>query len=158
MPVKVAASSTFIAVSWVAPQDGGSPIRGYNIYLNGILAGNVGWNGYQFNISSSLTAGVTYYITVLAYNDVGSGNQSDSVSIIAGRVPSAPVNVRLLSQNATSISITWTIPDNGGSPITTYKIYSDQNTLGVTFTEIISSTGLVTNYTITTGITTNLAY
>jgi Fibronectin type III domain len=103
-------------------------------------------------------AGTTYQVTVLAYNDVGNSPRSDSVLIIAGRVPTAPINVRLLSQNATSITIVWTTPDNGGSPITTYKIFSDSNSNGVTFTEIISSTGLVNNFTLTVGIVTNLAY
>ena len=64
----------------------------------------------------------------------------------------------MTDQSATSIEITWERPDNGGTPLTTYTIYSDQATNGVTFTEIIASTGLVTTYVITDGIVTDSIY
>jgi hypothetical protein len=44
---------------------------------------------------------------------------------MAAKVPNAPNNVHMTDQSATSIEITWERPDNGGTPLTTYTIYSD---------------------------------
>lgn len=62
----------------------------------------------------------------------------------------------MYSQSATSIQISWLTPDNGGTPLTTYKIYSDQATYN--FVEIVPSTGLVNTYTIDFGIAANSVY
>jgi hypothetical protein len=50
------------------------------------------------------------------------------------------------------------MPDNGGTALTTYTIYSDQASSGVTFTAIVASTGLVTSYIITDGIVMDSVY
>lgn len=67
---------------------------------------------------------------------------------MAAKIPNAPTNVHMTSQSATAITIGWEAPDNGGTPLTTYSIYSDGATNGLTWTEIIPSTGLVTTYQI----------
>jgi hypothetical protein len=62
------------------------------------------------------------------------------------------------SQSATSIGIAWDTPDNGGTPLTSYKIYSDLATDGASYTEIIPSTGLVNSYLIDFSITADSVY
>ena len=60
---------------------------------------------------------------------------------MAATVPNAVQEVTMVSQSATAIEIAWTTPDNGGTPLVTYKIYSDQ--AASDFIEIIPSTGVV---------------
>jgi hypothetical protein len=97
----------------------------------------------NLEVSSGIVAGLTYQMAVSAYNAVGEGPLSDNLHILAARVPFAPQNVIMISQSATSIVIAWDTPDNGGSPILTYKVFSDLATNGLTYAEIVASTGLV---------------
>lgn len=49
--------------------------------------------------------------------------------------------------------------DNGGTPLLTYRIYSNGGTGGTTFTQIVPDTaGIVSKYTITSGIQTDQVY
>jgi hypothetical protein len=63
--------------------NGGSPIKGFRVYKNGLLAGDVGWNVYSLKITSNILAGITYQTSVAAYNDVGEGTISDIFDIMA---------------------------------------------------------------------------
>ena len=89
---------------------------------------------------------------------MGEGPISDYTEIMAARVPFAPLSVSMVSQSATSIAISWETPNNGGTAITTYKIYSDLATNGVSYTEIEPSTGLVNSYFIASGIEVDKVY
>jgi hypothetical protein len=60
-------------------------------------------------------------------------------------------------QNSTTITIAWSTPDNGGTPITTYSILSDSASNGATFTTLVASTGVVNSLTIT-GLTADSVY
>lgn len=51
---------------------------------------------------------------------------STSLEVIAARTPDAPQNLSLLSASPESISFTWSVPYDGGSPIQFYKIFWDQ--------------------------------
>lgn len=53
-PIKKDASASFIEPKWTAPQDGGSPIRGYRVYKNGVKVGETEWNVYDFIITLNL--------------------------------------------------------------------------------------------------------
>jgi hypothetical protein len=115
-------------------------------------------NKTSLMITSKIQAGVIYQIRVSAYNAAGEGKQSDILSIMAATIPHAPFDVQMESQNATSIGIRWSTPDNGGTFLTTYKIFSDMNSGGASFIEIVPSTGLVNKYVIDSGITADLLY
>jgi len=125
MPLKNAAASNFIKVDWTPPSDGGSPIKGYSVYNNGVKVGDVAWNVYTFTVTTNLQAGNIYSISVSAYNDVGESVLSVGNRIMAAKVPSAPTSIRMIDQSSTFIEIAWERPDNGGTPLTTYTIYSD---------------------------------
>ena len=60
MPTKKSAASSYIEIEWIPPQDGGSIIRGYYVYKNGVQVGDVDWNVYTFTVTSNLQAGNTY--------------------------------------------------------------------------------------------------
>jgi hypothetical protein len=59
----------------------------------------------------------------VAYNSIGSGVISDSISIMAAVAPDAPSQPTLESQSKTQIGIKWDDPlDDGGSPLTEYVV------------------------------------
>ena len=96
MPSKNAAASNFIKVDWIPPSDGGSPIKGYSVYNNGVKVGDVSWNVYTFTVTTNLQAGNIYSISVSAYNDVGESVLSVGNRIRAAKVPSAPTLIRMI--------------------------------------------------------------
>ena len=49
-------------------------------------------------------------------------------------------------------------PDNGGTPLTTYKIWWDNGTGLTTFIELVPSTGLVNTFLINSGLATDSLY
>ncbi len=104
--------------------------------------------------------GVNYLIKVSAYNAVGEGAQSAELTIMAAAIPDAPTSIAKVSQSATSISISWVAPYSGGTPITTYKIWWDDGLGGAssTFVQKVGSTGLVTTYTLNSGVVTDKVY
>lgn len=70
-----------IGVSWVAPNDGGSPITGYTVRVHKAANGRVVRKREVASSSTSLTVtslspGVSYYATVRATNAVGASNWS----------------------------------------------------------------------------------
>jgi uncharacterized repeat protein (TIGR02543 family) len=102
--------------------------------------------------ATGLTNGTTYYFVVSAVNAGGDGVDSIEVSATPKTVPQAPTNVTATAGNG-SASIHFTPPtDNGGSPITGYKIIWTSESLTVTETSTpITITGLTngTAYTFT---------
>jgi hypothetical protein len=50
----------------------------------------------------------TYYYRVYAYNEMGSSNPSNTVSILAAKMPDAPSELALVSSDASEIRIKWT--------------------------------------------------
>lgn len=56
---------------------GGSQIRGYRVYKNNILTGDVLPDQLSLLITENLVAGLTYQLSVSAYNDVGEGEISN---------------------------------------------------------------------------------
>jgi len=74
-----------------------------------------------------LTTGLSYYFIVYATNAVGNSHSSNqSEAMIAAVVPSVPTSFSKLSATRDTISVKWAIPaDNGGTPLTGYKVYGN---------------------------------
>ena len=125
------AGDTTVALSWVAPADGGSSILGYNVYestspgaenysapANGsiLVTGNTA-------VVRGLTNAKTYYFTVAAVNGVGTSSASNEAWAIPGdTVPGAPTSTTATPGDA-SATVTWIPPVyQGGSAITGYKV------------------------------------
>jgi hypothetical protein len=139
------ADSTHIALSWVAPFDGGSVITLYKIYWDQggssfVLSGT---SATQAFTQISVVAGTTYKFMVSAVNSIGESLQSDTVAMIAAEVPSAPQVPTKVSANQSQVTITWQAPfQENGSPVTTYSVYmdgakvtSDPGVAGLTYTQ-----------------------
>jgi hypothetical protein len=159
---KVAATASSITVSWTAPADnGGTSITGYKVYYNGggssttftevaTVAGSV----FEYTHASLSPPGDTFAYKVSAVNYIGEGPQSNSVSIVAATVPDAPATPVRTGSTLTSISISWSAPANGGSPILNYKLFMNAGTGSATYSEIdtvSSSTFAYTKFSLTTG-------
>ncbi|HEV2193363.1 MAG TPA: fibronectin type III domain-containing protein [Nitrosopumilaceae archaeon] len=122
-----AVSTTRINLSWTAPSTGGSPITGYKIEIKippgdyTILAANTANTTTSYS-HAGLTTGKTYIYRVSAINSIGTGTPSAEVSAIAATLPNPPTGLTATAVSTTGINLYWTAPNNGGSPITGYKI------------------------------------
>jgi titin len=119
-----------VTLTWSAPpDDGGSPITNYNVY-RGIVSGGeliLETVGNVLAYTDTLVInGVTYYYQVSARNDAGEGPRSNEASATpeAGdTVPGAPQDLVATGGDGT-VALEWAAPvDDGGSPITNYRIY-----------------------------------
>ena len=148
LPTIKSASASHIEPEWVAPFDGGSDIRGYKVYKDGIHKAPqfaTDFDELSLIITDQLVPGDEYQITIVAFNDVGDSIPSDPKTIMAAAVPNAPMDITLVAQGPAAITISWTAPYNGGTPLTNYKIWWDDASGGLpaTFVEKEGSTGLV---------------
>jgi hypothetical protein len=120
--------STQVAFTWSAPSsNGGSAVIDYSVYWD---SGSNSWSLLASGVTSlsytktGVTAGQTYQFTVAARNAVGSSPQTSAFSIVAANVPSQPAApTTALDGGQTNVIVSWTQPFNGGSAITSYKIY-----------------------------------
>ena len=141
-----------IDLSWTAPSnDGGSPITGYRIEMSD--DGTTGWTDLEANTGSAattysdntLTAGTTRHYRVSAINALGTGNPSDvadATTTTTTSAPDPPTGLTATAQGEDQIDLSWTAPsDDGGSPITGYRIErSDDGTTG-SWIDLVANTG-----------------
>jgi len=111
-------------VSWDAPlDDGGDPITGYQIQVR---AGNEPPKSFitaesPYSIRG-LKNGTTYGVSVSAINSVGNSVASESALVTPATVPDPPGSITALRQNQ-GADVAWDAPlDNGGDPITSYRL------------------------------------
>ena len=114
-----------ITLYWTAPGDGGSEINGYELRV---------WDGSTWVLVTSPAAdatfhthedrapGTRYHYVLRASNAIGNSDWSDDVSgmTLAGN-PDAP-ELTAMAASSTSIRLTWTVPDDNGTPITGYEL------------------------------------
>ncbi|MDR3355492.1 MAG: fibronectin type III domain-containing protein, partial [Synergistaceae bacterium] len=116
-----------VDLSWTAPaNNGGSPITGYKVSKNGgnswVSLTNV--TTYSF---TNLSNGQQYNFQVRAVNSVGEGpaSQATATPQAAETAPGAPQNLTA-TPDGEQVDLSWTAPaNNGGSPITGYKVSKD---------------------------------
>lgn len=150
-----------------ASQNGASPITQYKIYWdsgagNGqfselITITNAAQTSYT---KTGLTLGTPYKFQIQAINIYGAGPVSASIEIIPATAPDKPTNLQLVSSDTTQITFSWTAPLSGGYPITSYKIYWDNNSNGASFSLATPSsvTGTTTQVTVQTAIQVGKVY
>ena len=149
MPVNIQASTTGggeITVSWDSPLpgyfDGSAASVSYKVYyhIGGLTETDLpsltpeAVNTGRRHVLTNLQKGSTYFVTVIASNDLGDSAMPPSVGAApfgANRPPGAAASVTIDSSTETGISLSWTAPvDTGlinddGTPgiITAYRIY-----------------------------------
>ena len=119
-------------LQWNPPtSDGGSPITSYQVFRGTTPGGEdlskpvatVATTSYDDQLS--VVAGATYYYKLKAVNQVGPGPASAEVS--ATLTPGAPGAPTLSGKvvSGPAVQLTWTVPSDGGSPITKYVVLRD---------------------------------
>src|SRR3989475_348623 len=143
-------SSSQISISWQAPlNDGGSPITGYKIESStdggttwNIIVANTGLPGTWYS-NYHLLGSTAYSYRVSTINGIGTGTPSTTVSATTSppTAPHLPSGLASPSVSSSQISISWFAPsNNGGSPITGYKIESSTDG-GTNWNIVAANTG-----------------
>jgi fibronectin type 3 domain-containing protein len=137
-----------VSLNWTAPSsDGGSAVTGYKLYRSTasgaetllVTLGNV--TSYS---DSGLSNGTTYYYKVGAVNALGDSVLSTEQSATPDIAPGAPTLGSPVVGNG-SVALAWAAPlSNGGSAITSYRVYRGTTSGGET---LLTTLGNVTTYT-----------
>ena len=127
--VRAVAGNGIVSVSWNAPvSNGGAPILRYLVQRSTSAAG--GWTtatstGGRSAIVAGLRNGVRYYFRVIAVNRIGNSAPSWWATAIpsaaASTLPQSPRAVRS-SVGDRRMTVAWTAPVTGGSPVLAYRV------------------------------------
>ena len=134
-------------INWTAPTSGG-PVTSYTItpFIGSTAQTPTTINGTPPATNttiSGLTPGTSYTFTVQASNPNGSGAasaQSNAVTPQPKSAPTAPTNIGASAASGSAV-VNWTDPsDDGGSPITGYKVTPYIGTTAQTAVSVSAST------------------
>ena len=131
-PTAEASASDAITLAWNEPVSATqATVVGYNLYYNDLSVGDwmlaytgVGYPTRQVYVVGNLTQGQTYRFKVSAVNAAGESENSTETVVIASDYPDAPGQPRRESSTDSSVSISWTPPEeNGGESVFQYEVY-----------------------------------
>ncbi len=119
-----------ISVGWTAPSsNGGAAVTGYDVEWSSDSGKT--WSAPLASAQSStstvalvtgLANGTPYVFRVAAINGVGTGSFSvTSPAVTPAGTPATPSDIGA-SAGDQSVSVSWTAPSDGGSPITSYDV------------------------------------
>jgi len=149
-----------VNLSWTVPtSDGGATITAYEIYRGTTSGALIPWQTVPDTWTSvqniGLTNGTTYYYQVAAVNSAGTGawsNEASATPTAPITRPSAPRSLKA-QKVAGGVQLTWLVPtSNGGSSITSYRVYRTGGAGSVVFTvpasqlSLLDGTGLPRTY------------
>lgn len=151
-----------ISLQWAAPTESvGSQVVLYQLEVQqpsesqwsliDELATNV------YSVTSGIQTGSEYSYRVRAVNEIGTSPYSNTLAVIAARVPTTPSVFSLLSSDSSQISFQWQEPYSGGSPITHYKVWWD-NASGSEFTLYAFTVGPDNTFEVNTGLIPGQSY
>ncbi|MCB0902453.1 MAG: fibronectin type III domain-containing protein, partial [Actinobacteria bacterium] len=147
-----------VDLTWTAPTEiGGAPILGYRVekQLDGgawePAIANTGSTSTSATVSG-LSNGTGFRFRVAAINSAGPGLASDpSALIVPGLPPGIPTGLTGTPGNA-EVLLSWTAPgDDGGTPITGYRIETETD--GGPWTTTTANTGTTATTATITGLT-----
>ncbi len=151
-----------VALSWGAPDDGGSQILRYE-YRYGAVGESYGaWatvsggpNATSLTVTG-LTNGTEYGFQVRAVNSISEGLEA-AATATPGRDPSAPTGLTARVESET-ITVMWGMPaDNGGSAITGYQVRYRMNGGQWSNWMAVAGGASATSYTMT-GLTNGIGH
>ena len=153
-----------VNLTWTAPENNGSPIISYKIVRwetgSDVFTTFPNLSTNTFAIATGLKNGVSYSFKVIAINSVGQSLDSNIASakpLLSSPSTNVPskINDLLATRGDQKVTLTWTNPDNNGSPITSYKITYWQIGVGDFMKKTLD--GKVTSAQIT-GLTNDASY
>ena len=121
------AGNATVHLSWTVPANGGSPITAYRVYRGTSPGGELAAPFASLASTATtyddntVTNATTYYYQVAAVNAIGEtrSTEKNATPQATATAPGAPV-LTATGGNAT-VHLSWTVPANGGSPITAYR-------------------------------------
>jgi len=147
-----------VTLSWDAPDDGGLPVSDYVIETS---VDGSSWSEFADGTATTtsatvtgLTKGLDYQFRVSAVNARGAGEPTAELTVRIATVPLVPTDLRTTAVTATSVTLAWDAPDDGGSPITDYIVEFSGGAVGAgwqTFAEGVSSSSTTTVTGLTRG-------
>lgn len=158
--LQAAAGDSQVTLTWDPPADsGGLPVLLYRIY-RGTSSG-----GESFLIEVPLiltyidllvTNGVTYYYQVTAVNLDGESGYSNEASATPGppaTVPGPPTGLTAIGGDG-FVALAWLAPDDdGGSPITNYRLYRGTSSGGESFFKDMGDVLAYSDGSVSNGVT-----
>lgn len=146
------ATQTSLELTWSASADN-TGVAGYNVFVNGVEAGEVSGTTYTFN---GLTPGTSYELGVNAVD--AAGNTSATATINAStledvadtEVPSQPSTLQATA-SVTSVLLNW-LASGDNVAVSGYKIYRDGTLIDTTTNLSYESAGLAQATTYTFGV------
>jgi len=162
-----AAGDAQVTLTWTTPNNGGSPIMKYQISYGAMASYTTNWSDISGSGAATvnhtitgLTNGTGYTFEVRAVNAVGAGASSGmqtATPAAAATVPAAPSNFTATAGDA-QVMLSWTTPNNGGSPITKYQIsYGATAGYMANWSDINGSGAVTVSHTVT-GLTNGTSY
>jgi fibronectin type 3 domain-containing protein len=112
-----------VNLTWGVPSEGRSPITGYNLYwsMDNITFFKLDIGPITAYKHENLTNGQSYYYKIAAVNIFGQGANSTTVMVTPG-IPGQVTNLLAVAGNG-HVNLSWSVPYEGGSPITGYTLY-----------------------------------
>lgn len=148
----VASDIGAISLSWQAPSsNGGLQVISYNLYRS--IDGSTFYLHATISATSGsvlppteyldtgLSNGQTYYYMMTAVNAAGEGSFSNEASATTWDVPFAPQNLSFFYEDS-YVELSWDCPaSDGGSPITSWKIYRGTTSGGEVYLATVTCDG-----------------
>ena len=121
-------SANSATINWVdGASDGGSPMKGHIILAR--APGDIyatSWNAIGQNLNSfvltGLNANTNYSFSIYPYNAIGSGLISSVVTAKTLVGAPTPPGKPVVTPSSSTASVSWSIMNDGGSPITGYSV------------------------------------
>ncbi|MGH3318148.1 MAG: fibronectin type III domain-containing protein [Nocardioidaceae bacterium] len=112
-----------VKLTWTAPDDGGSPITGYEVRMRDLFTDEIRiFDSPTTSVEiNGLANGSGYAFGVAASNARGTGSFSPETRVTPGALPLAPTNAQASAGNRT-VTLEWEPPADNGEPILGYQV------------------------------------
>jgi hypothetical protein len=118
-------TATALGISWTeGPADGGRPVLDYQVSFDQAIDSYVVLESgiiLENFVAEGLQSGLTYKFMVQARNTFDLSTYSNELQLVCGFIPAVPL-APVTSISANQVIIDWIVPNNNGSPITSYRI------------------------------------